>query len=83
MLDLIKLWNKTHDLNEDETLHAYDVVCDRIRSLRKYSDKSKYPESYSERKFDNLKELTKNEKDIIRFSNITILPYHLFSDAVF
>jgi len=62
MLDLIKIWNKTHDLNEDETLHAYDVVCDRIRTLSKYSDKEKYPESDFGRTFNNFEELMKNCK---------------------
>ena len=38
----------------------YEDVINSLRSINEYSDINKYPESYSERKFDNLKELTKN-----------------------
>lgn len=62
MLDLVKSWNKTHDLNNDDTLLAYDVVCDRIRTLKSYSDKDKYPESDFGRTFNNFEELMKNCK---------------------
>ena len=48
------------DLPQEFRNIYYEDVINSLRSINEYSDINKYPESYSERKFDNLKELTKN-----------------------